>query len=103
MSYSFSDFREEVPTAYKSYYMGIEVEIELSRDRRGSFEPQFIQKHQSFDPDLEHRITGMYARGTTAKESHDLTFQSKIACLMPEKRIVWFLTYVDPSTLFVPS
>ena len=30
-----------------------EVEIDVPRDRNGSFEPQFIQKHQSFDPDLE--------------------------------------------------
>lgn len=45
-----------------------EVEIEVPRDRRGSFEPQFIQKHQSFDPDLESRITGMYARGMTVRD-----------------------------------
>jgi len=45
-----------------------EVEIEVPRDRKGSFEPQFIQKHQSFDPDLESRITGMYARGMTTRD-----------------------------------
>lgn len=45
-----------------------EVELEVPRDRKGSFEPQFIQKHQSFDPDLESRITGMYARGMTTRD-----------------------------------
>lgn len=45
-----------------------EIELEVPRDRKGSFEPQFIQKHQSFDPDLESRITGMYARGMTTRD-----------------------------------
>src|SRR4051794_23283630 len=40
-----------------------EVDIEVPRDRKGTFEPQFVQKHQSFDPDLEKRVTSMYARG----------------------------------------
>jgi putative transposase len=39
------------------------MEIEVPRDRKGTFEPQFIQKCQSFDPDLEARVTSMYARG----------------------------------------
>ena len=45
-----------------------EVEIEVPRDRKGSFNPQFVQKHQSFDPDLENRITGMYARGMNVRD-----------------------------------
>lgn len=45
-----------------------EVEIEVPRDRKGSFEPQFVQKYQSFDPDLEKRITGMYARGMSVRD-----------------------------------
>jgi putative transposase len=45
-----------------------EVEIDVPRDRKGTFEPQFIQKHQSFDPDLEARITGMYARGMSTRD-----------------------------------
>ena len=28
------------------------VEIQVPRDRKGTFEPQFIAKNQSFDPDL---------------------------------------------------
>jgi transposase-like protein len=45
-----------------------EVELEIPRDRKGTFEPQFIQKHQSFDPDLEARVTGMYARGMSVRD-----------------------------------
>lgn len=45
-----------------------EVEIEIPRDRNGSFEPQFIQKHKTFDPDLEARVTSMYARGMSTRD-----------------------------------
>ena len=45
-----------------------EVEIEVPRDRKGSFEPEFIKKHQSFDPDLEKRVTSMYARGMSVRD-----------------------------------
>lgn len=45
-----------------------EVEIEVPRVRDGSFEPQFIAKHQSFDPDLERRVTSMYARGMSVRD-----------------------------------
>ena len=45
-----------------------EVEIDVPRDRNGSFEPQFVVKHQSFDPDLEKRVTSMYARGMSTRD-----------------------------------
>jgi len=44
------------------------VELAVPRDRKGTFDPQFIAKHQSFDPDLEKRITGMYARGMSVRD-----------------------------------
>lgn len=44
------------------------VDLNIPRDRKGTFDPQFIAKHQSFDPDLENRITGMYARGMTVRD-----------------------------------
>lgn len=44
------------------------VEIEVPRDRKGTFEPVFVQKHQSFDPDLEKRVTSMYARGMSTRD-----------------------------------
>lgn len=45
-----------------------EVSVEIPRDRDGSFEPEFIKKHQSFDPDLERRVTSMYARGMSTRD-----------------------------------
>jgi len=45
-----------------------DVEIEIPRDREGTFEPEFVKKHQSFDPDLERRVTSMYARGMSTRD-----------------------------------
>lgn len=45
-----------------------EIEIEIPRDRKGTFEPLFVAKHQSFDPDLEKRVTSMYARGMSTRD-----------------------------------
>jgi len=45
-----------------------EVEIDVPRDRKGTFEPQFVKTHQSFDPDLEKRVTSMYARGMSTRD-----------------------------------
>lgn len=45
-----------------------EVDIEVPRDRKGTFEPVFVAKHQSFDPDLEKRVTSMYARGMSTRD-----------------------------------
>ena len=44
------------------------IEISVPRDREGTFEPQIVQKHQRIDPDLERRITGMYARGMSTRD-----------------------------------
>jgi transposase-like protein len=44
------------------------VDIDVPRDREGTFEPQFIAKHQRFDPDLEKRVTSMYARGMSTRD-----------------------------------
>jgi transposase-like protein len=45
-----------------------EVVIDIPRDRKGTFEPQFVQKYQSFDPDLEKRVVSMYARGMSTRD-----------------------------------
>ncbi len=45
-----------------------EIEINIPRDRKGTFDPQFVAKHQSFDPDLERRVTSMYARGMSTRD-----------------------------------
>ena len=48
-----------------------DVTIEIPRDRDGSFAPEFIKKNQSFDPDLEKRVTSMYARGMSTRDIAD--------------------------------
>jgi putative transposase len=45
-----------------------EVELDIPRDRKGTFDPVFVAKHQTFDPDLEKRVTSMYARGMTVRD-----------------------------------
>lgn len=44
------------------------LDIEVPRDREGTFEPKFIEKYQTVDPELERRITGMYARGMSTRD-----------------------------------
>jgi putative transposase len=44
------------------------VDLDIPRDRKGTFDPQFIARHQGFDPDLESRVTGMYARGMSVRD-----------------------------------
>lgn len=45
-----------------------EVELDIPRDRKGTFDPQFVKTHQSFDPDLEKRVISMYARGMSTRD-----------------------------------
>ena len=40
-----------------------EAEIEIPRDRNGSFEPQIVPKYQTKSPNIESQIIGMYAKG----------------------------------------
>ncbi len=44
------------------------MEINIARDREGSFEPKFLEKHKSFDPDLEAKIVSMYAKGISTRD-----------------------------------
>jgi transposase-like protein len=44
------------------------VEIEVPRDRDGSFEPQIIKPYEKIDRALEDQITGMYARGMSTRD-----------------------------------
>jgi putative transposase len=45
-----------------------EVGVDIPRDRNGTFDPIFVQKHQTFDPDLEKRVISMYARGMSTRD-----------------------------------
>lgn len=44
------------------------IEVEVPRDRDGSFEPQLIPKHQRHFDGFDDKILSMYARGMTTRE-----------------------------------
>jgi putative transposase len=45
-----------------------QVEIEVPRDRRGTFEPQLIAKYQRRFPGFDDKIISMYARGMSVRD-----------------------------------
>lgn len=45
-----------------------EVEVEVPRDRNGSFEPQVVRKHQRQFGGFDDKILAMYARGMTVRD-----------------------------------
>ncbi len=45
-----------------------ELEINIPRDREGSFEPTLIEKHQTRFNGFDEKIIAMYARGMTARD-----------------------------------
>ncbi len=45
-----------------------ELPIEVPRDRKGSFEPQLIPKHQTRWAGFDDKIVSLYARGMTVRE-----------------------------------
>ncbi len=48
-----------------------DVNLEIPRDRSGTFEPKLIQKHKNVDPELEKKIISMYAKGMTTRDMAD--------------------------------
>lgn len=47
---------------------GGRIEIEVPRDRAGSFDPQLIAKYQRRFPGFDDKIMSMYARGMSTRE-----------------------------------
>lgn len=45
-----------------------QVELEIPRDRRGTFEPQLIAKYQRRFPGFDEEIISMYARGMSVRD-----------------------------------
>src|SRR4051812_49017541 len=45
-----------------------EVEIEVPRDRAGTFEPQIVPKHQRRFEGFDDKILSMYARGMSTRD-----------------------------------
>ncbi len=48
-----------------------ESEINVPRDRNGSFEPQIIEKRQTRTDDIETRVLAMYAKGMSTRDIED--------------------------------
>ena len=44
------------------------LRIDVPRDREGTFEPQFISKHERRFTGFDDKIIAMYARGMTVRE-----------------------------------
>jgi putative transposase len=45
-----------------------EITIDVPRDRKGSFEPQIVKKHQTRFDGFDEKILSMYARGMTTRD-----------------------------------
>ena len=45
-----------------------ELELETPRDRKGTFEPKIVGKHQTRWTGFDDKILSMYARGMTTRE-----------------------------------
>lgn len=45
-----------------------EVTIDVPRDRKGTFEPQIVKKHQTRFDGFDEKILSMYARGMTTRD-----------------------------------
>ena len=45
-----------------------QVDLEIPRDRRGTFEPQLIAKYQRRFPGFDDKIVSMYARGMSTRD-----------------------------------
>lgn len=48
-----------------------ETDIEVPRDRLGSFEPQIVRKYGSITREVEDRVISMYAMGMTTRDIRD--------------------------------
>ena len=45
-----------------------ETEIEIPRDRNGTFEPQIVPKYQTKSQNIENQIIGLYAKGMSTAD-----------------------------------
>jgi len=77
-----------------------EIELKTPRDRSGTFEPQFIKKHQTRITQMDNQILFLYAKGmttreivTTFKEMYDADVSpaliSKVTDAVKEQVVEW--------------
>ena len=45
-----------------------EIALDIPRDRKGEFEPQIVQKHQTDISNIEDQVLSMYAKGMTTRD-----------------------------------
>jgi putative transposase len=45
-----------------------EIQVDIPRDRNGTFEPQIVKKHQTRFDGFDEKILSMYARGMTTRD-----------------------------------
>ena len=48
-----------------------EIDLDIPRDRQGSFEPQIVKKHQTDISSIEDQVLSMYAKGMTTRDISD--------------------------------
>lgn len=48
-----------------------EAEIQVPRDRNGSFDPQIIEKRQTRTDEIENKVMAMYSKGMTQRDIED--------------------------------
>lgn len=46
------------------------TELQIPRDRRGTFEPQVVKKYQTSTNEIEEKVIAMYAKGMTTRDIH---------------------------------
>ena len=48
------------------------LQLDIPRDRQGTFEPQLIEKHQRRIPGFDEKILALYAKGMTTRDIQDI-------------------------------
>ncbi len=60
-----------------------DIDVNLPRDREGTFEPQLVKKHQRRLEGFDERILQLYARGMTTREIQDFFHEAYNADISP--------------------
>jgi Transposase and inactivated derivatives len=89
-----------------------EIELNIPRDREGSFEPQLVKKGQSDVPSIHERVMSMYAKGLSDRDisaviediygfsvSHDTI--SRIVERVQPRFVAWQSRELEPIYAFV--
>src|SRR2546423_14133555 len=64
------------------------VELEVPRDRNGTFEPKIIPKHERRFSGFDEKILSMYARGMTTRDIQGCELGITLECAAPCEHLV---------------